>query len=955
MNKVLSFILILICVLTTGIINAADYYVSPNGSDNNSGTFEAPFQTIQHAADLIQCGDICYLREGIYHEEIEVINLHCTLSDPITFTNYQDEPVILDGTIPIPNSWTVLGGNIYKTTLSVDIWQLFVNSEEMVMARWPNAGFVDGSVWNREQHWAHGIDNNNENGVMVDAPHDDVNLVNLGIDVTGAIGILNVGNFKTWTRFVNSHGAGNSVFTYDPVPEANYKAENHYYFLEKKLEFLDQEREWFFDHETKELYFWPPGNADPNNLNIHGKVQSYSFDILNSDYIELKGLHFFATTVKMINADYSKVENCNFLYPSCYKRMLGIVDTEPEMTLIDQSDYCTVKNCAFRYTDGSAIETHRGNNTIENCYFYHIDYTATDLSAVMTTIRMQGDNNVFRHNTLHRAGASSGINPGELSIVEYNDIYDTGYLQSDGAMVHLMEPQQPGSETRYNWFHDSAKYGARFDGDGVADGDAGSQGTMHHNVTWNIKTGHMVKGHDHFVYNNTNIDDFDTETNGIVILIDLGGNEGTITRNNAANKIAGHRTDSYQNYPVPGIYDHNWNGYETGSDVKDLLISPPDYENVEDYNPDQYDFRPNTSSELVDAGLHVGGITDGYVGSAPDLGAYESGGVNWTPGCPLDVSSYQLPVVADAGDDIVMMSDADGTTTVTLHGYGTSDPNGGALTFTWYLNNNLVSTNVSFNYNLNAGDFTFKLIVSNGVLTAIDYVDVTVADNLALSFTGSNEDYVDCGNDAELQMGTHDLTVEFWFKTSVSGVAQRIIGNGYSEDLDDGYSIWINNVGKIRAGFSDGTTSDAKNNETIVTDGNWHHCAVVFDRDGKLWVCVDGNCTNKLIDTLSDLNCDNTNDTFVLGRKSTANSAQSYTGSLDEVRIWNTALSRTVIADWRNKEVNDSHPNISDLQAYYKFNESSDITVNDVSRNVYKSNGIIYNAQWVKSDIPEFK
>tara|TARA_B100001964_G_C13674566_1_gene354820 strand:- start:108 stop:440 length:333 start_codon:yes stop_codon:yes gene_type:complete len=102
-------------------------------------------------------------------------------------------------------------------------------------------------------------------------------------------------------------------------------------------------------------------------------------------------------------------------------------------------------------------------------------------------------------------------------------------------------------------------------------------------------------------------------------------------------------------------------------------------------------------------------------------------------------------------------------------------------------------------------------------------------------------------------------------------------------------------------------------------------------------------------------NCDNTNDTFVLGRKSTANSKQSYTGSLDEVRIWNTALSRTVIADWRNKEVNDSHPNISDLQAYYKFNESSDTTANDVSRNVYKSNGTIYNAQRVKSDIPEFK
>ena len=321
--------------------------------------------------------------------------------------------------------------------------------------------------------------------------------------------------------------------------------------------------------------------------------------------------------------------------------MLGVVDTEPEMTLITGSSNCTVSRCAFRYTDGSAIETFGSTNTIENCYFYHIDYTVTDLSSVMTTIRMGGSNNVFRQNTLHRTGASSGINPGNISIVEYNDMYDTGYLQSDGAIVHLMEPQQPGSETRYNWFHDSPKYGVRFDGDGVADGDAGSQGTMHHNVSWNIKTGHMVKGHHHFVYNNTS---FDTEKNSIVILIDMGGNEGTITRNNAADKIAGHRSDTYQNYPVPGIYDHNWNGYETGGDVKDLLISPPAYENVEDYNPDEYDFRPNPDSELIDAGMHVEGITDGYVGSAPDLGAYEYGGENWTPGVTWDVSSYQLGV-----------------------------------------------------------------------------------------------------------------------------------------------------------------------------------------------------------------------------------------------------------------------------------------------------------------------
>ena len=46
---------------------------------------------------------------------------------------------------------------------------------------------------------------------------------------------LNVGSFKTWTRRVLTH-SGNT-FTYDPVPD--WKLKHHDYFLECKLEFLD--------------------------------------------------------------------------------------------------------------------------------------------------------------------------------------------------------------------------------------------------------------------------------------------------------------------------------------------------------------------------------------------------------------------------------------------------------------------------------------------------------------------------------------------------------------------------------------------------------------------------------------------------------------------------------------------------------------------------------------------
>ena len=624
-----------ILLLLVSTLLSENYYVSKSyGNNNNDGkSVSSPFKTIAKAASVMTAGDVCYIREGSYHETITINNKDGSQGSPIVFTRYNNERVVLDGTLPIDTSWTVHSGNIYKKKLSFTPWQLFVGGLEQVMARWPNAKFSDESIWDNDNHWAKGTIDDDENaysnGTMIDDPYtndqgESINLSSQGFDLDQtnkeAIAILNTGSFRTWSRKVTSHSGG--TFNYATTP--GWKTKHHYYYLEGRLEFLDSAGEWFFDTADSMLYLWPENNANPKDLDIRGKVQSYAFNITASEYIHIKNLEFFATTVYFYNGDNSLIYGCNFMYPSCSKRMLRVVDTQPELTLFTSSSTDNIiRKSAFRNTDGSVIEMWGGDNMIDSCYFNNIDYSVADNSSIMLTIRMNGSDNTFSHNTIHKTGASATVKVGNSGLVEYNNLYDTGHLQSDGSMIQFTEAEQDGAICRYNWLHDTEKYGARFDHSGSADG---VNGLMHHNVAWNCQSGGiMVKGNNHKIYNNTVINS--GQKNDIIVLkIGSSDHSGTIVKNNVAMKIANHRSNDVE--IDFGSYSNNWNGYKEAASITSILS-----------DTSTKDLTPKSGSSIIDAGVAISGITDGYQGSNPDMGAYESGTVSWTAGHGWDVNS----------------------------------------------------------------------------------------------------------------------------------------------------------------------------------------------------------------------------------------------------------------------------------------------------------------------------
>ena len=81
-------------------------------------------------------------------------------------------------------------------------------------------------------------------------------------DPTGAIAILNVGSFRTWSRNITSFDSDNNSLSYDEV--SSWKTKHHYYFLEGKLELIDSPGEWFFDNDNNTLYFMPAEGVVPS-------------------------------------------------------------------------------------------------------------------------------------------------------------------------------------------------------------------------------------------------------------------------------------------------------------------------------------------------------------------------------------------------------------------------------------------------------------------------------------------------------------------------------------------------------------------------------------------------------------------------------------------------------------------------------------------------------------------
>ena len=697
------------------VLAQTTYYVAPassGGDNNNAGTLAAPFETLQYAVNQLTAGDILYIRGGSYRETI-TIDEDGTSGNLITIQNYNNEVVTIDGTVDVTGTWSSFGsvsGAYQLSSYSTDITQLFVDDEPMVNARWPNAQFYDDSIFSHST-WAQGDEGDDANPNSVEGSLQiDEDVFDPGsLDLNNSIGILNIGSFKTETVKITGHtqnGAADDVITYgytggtDADYGTTYKDKHHYYFFEGKLDFLDTNNEWFHDKTNNILYLVTDNGLNPSTTGrtIKAKTTDYRVTFNGANYITFKGINFFATTIDIQNSDNLSIEECNFYFPSASKRMLGLTNGlgSTSVTSINgTSDNNTIKKCLFENAEGEALVIRGDNNTIENNYFHHIDWSASDLNGLMVTIYCTGNSNTFTKNTIHTTGASATVLPGTASTFSYNKVTNTGLLQSDGAVFQGTKNYVEGSNVHHNFIYDTEKYAFRYDAPGGDASVAGSYGRMHHNIADNTN-GLMIKGNNQIIAHNTVMNTINNR-NDIIILSEDCSNTSTWLYNNLAKRIGSHRSSQLfslsADSPMPiatigYIKDDNgtsgnsnddfWrtcqdndvsNGWTAtvgnGSSQNNIdqinvsrtgLTYNSDIESLLNYNAadgkSEADYVPTNNVILVDQGISptnsvsTGASTNDTldnlvpntnVGSNADIGAFEYGatawsaGIDWTP------------------------------------------------------------------------------------------------------------------------------------------------------------------------------------------------------------------------------------------------------------------------------------------------------------------------------------
>jgi Right handed beta helix region/Immunoglobulin I-set domain len=589
--KTTSLSLILVVVLAH-TAHAATYYVSKSGSDSNTGTStNLSFLTIQKAASLMNASDTCYILSGIYRETVTPAHSGASGS-PITFAAYPGATPIVSGADVLSLSCSVYSNSIYQAGTAKSFRQLFVDGVMMNEARWPNAT-VDNLLYAPRS-----IPSSCTLTNLVDASLPNVNLLGATLHIfpneyANQGYAANTRQITGWDSSTKTISWGGNIFDSGAVGTL--------YYVYGALSLLDIPTEWYLQSGT--LYLWTPDGASPATHVIEIKARTSAFTLNNRSYVAVSGIYVFGAGISMANTTSCVVDNCNLRYVQHNTTADWTVDV-PIANQVSGSGSIW-KNSTIKFSSQDGIRCTGQNEVASNCVIQQVDYYPGTYYAGVTAFS-GGSGTKIVNNTLTYSGRYCVGACAPSVEIAYNDLGWGDLLTSDGGAeyVYVGAGDGGGTTIHHNWAHNSWA-GIYIDG-------LQNNYVVYRNVCWSNYVGLMFNQFtNNLIYNNTSV-------------------------SNSAHDIEFNGSSDVNVQLINNIWHTSRNYYSGTTTVADNGWYPPlDTNHV-----------PQAGSGAIDAGTLLPPYTDGYVGAAPDIGAYEVGGAYWTPGANFTPQPFPNPYAA---------------------------------------------------------------------------------------------------------------------------------------------------------------------------------------------------------------------------------------------------------------------------------------------------------------------